>query len=34
MRCVNLQGTVHQIKAFIPVGRCRKKDRVSFTYGD
>ena len=25
---------VHEIKAFIPFGRCRKKDRVSFTYGD
>ena len=25
---------VHEIKTFIPFGRCRKKDRVSFTYGD
>ena len=25
---------VHKIKTFIPFGRCRKKDRLSFTYED
>lgn len=27
-------GGTHQIKTFISFGRCRKKDRVSLTYGD
>ena len=25
---------VHEIKAFIPFGRCRKKDRISFAHGN
>lgn len=31
---INKNQKVHEIKAFITFGRCRKKGRISFAYRD